>query len=595
MCSGDSTGEASVIVLNGVPPYNITWSNGATTDSIDSLAPNVYSITLFDSRGCGTFGNTTIEDAQPITLGLAPTDISCFGETDGTIDATVVGGKKPYAYSWSNGRTTQDIANLGVNNYVLTLTDANGCLVKDSAQIIQPTLVAASFAVNEIKCNGGTDGGIDLTVNGGVLPYSFNWSNGDTTEDLDSITSGGYTVIINDGNNCTLSTPLVIGVTEPDSLHFDSVIFACPAPGVDSTLVTVYPDGGTGGPYYISFDNGATYGALSDYDTYLKTDSTYLVWISDTNGCISIDPVSIYVNPTVVIDSIVYDPCSIAGGASQIQVYPNGGIGGNYQLSTDSGATYLAYGDYSENLTINSSYYIAVRDSLGCASMVDSIHIFDSLYINAIISSNYNGTDISCNGLSDGVVATVSGGGDSTYTYLWSNGDNNDSLLAVPANKYVVTLTDGNGCVAQDSVTLTEPGSITSSTSVLSNYNGQDVSCTGASDGMGFVTSSGGNGIHTYLWSNATTNDTLFNVGAGKYYVTITDANGCSELDSVVVSEPTPLVSTTSVISNYNGEDISCTGLSNGIAGVSVTGGTGAYTYLWSNATTNAILFKTPI
>ncbi|MBK6821431.1 MAG: SprB repeat-containing protein [Bacteroidetes bacterium] len=137
----------------------------------------------------------------------------CNSGTTGTIDLTVSGGTLPYGYNWSNGSTTEDLTGLSVGNYTVTVTDGNGCTATLSIAIAEPVALALSETHTDVLCNSGTTGTIDLTVSGGILPYGYNWSNGSTTEDINSLSVGSYTVTVTDGNGCTAT--LSIAIAEP--------------------------------------------------------------------------------------------------------------------------------------------------------------------------------------------------------------------------------------------------------------------------------------------------------------------------------------------------------------------------------------------
>lgn len=189
------------------------------------------------------------------------------------------------------------------------------------------------------------------------------------------------------------------------------------------------------------------------------------------------------------------------------------------------------------------------------------------LSVNLVIDST-----VSCNGAADGGATALASGGISPYTYLWSNSDTNSSTTGLLAGVYTVTITDANAVSLIDSITITEPNNLTATITIDSN-----VSCHGGSDGMLSVTANGGTSPYTYSWSNSATNDSLNNVTAGLYVVTVTDANSCTTSDSAIVSQPTALSVTTTVVNN-----VSINGGNNGKAYATATGGTAPYTYAWA-------------
>ena len=194
---------------------------------------------------------------------------------------------------------------------------------------------------------------------------------------------------------------------------------------------------------------------------------------------------------------------------------------------------------------------------------------------SASISAQIN---VSCNGLSDGSLTASSTNGTSPYTYLWSNGGTTATVSSLVAGTYTVTMTDDNGLTATSSSTITEPAVLVAATVVDSN-----TTCNGYSDGGATASATGGTAAYSYAWSNGATTASITGVVAGSYHVTITDANGCVSTSSVIITEPAALVAATVVDSNS-----SCNGFSDGGVSASATGGTGAYSYAWSNGATSA-------
>ncbi len=194
------------------------------------------------------------------------------------------------------------------------------------------------------------------------------------------------------------------------------------------------------------------------------------------------------------------------------------------------------------------------------------------------IASGVVDSNVSCNGGNDGGATASATGGTAPYTYVWSNAATTASIVGVAAGTYDVTITDANGCTDEASVIITEPAGLVASGVVDAN-----VSCNGGSNGGATASATGGTAPYTYVWSNAATTASIVGVAAGTYDVTITDANGCTDEASVIITEPAGLVASGVVDAN-----VSCNGGSNGGATASATGGTAPYTYVWSNAATTA-------
>ena len=271
------------------------------------------------------------------------------------------------------------------------MEDANGCIIKDSATINEPALLESTYEVTNVTCNAGNDASINFEPNGGTLPYSFLWSNSEITEDIDNLTAGGYSVQLTDANGCKIIPPVIIGISEPDSIKIDSFNIDCPIPGSGVSEVTIVPEGGALDPYQISYDNGNTFNTIGEYSTNLPLDNIYSIIIKDTNECISHIADTISINPQIIIDSINYQKCFAKNeNSGEVQVFTSGGNGGLYSISYNNGGTFSTSGNYSDNLLIDNSYIIIAKDSLDCLSAPDTINIPDSIHIDAFITSNYN-------------------------------------------------------------------------------------------------------------------------------------------------------------------------------------------------------------
>ncbi|PVW13160.1 hypothetical protein DDV96_13715, partial [Marixanthomonas spongiae] len=223
--------------------------------------------------------------------------------------------------------------------------------------------------------------------------------------------------------------------------------------------------------------------------------------------------------------------------------------------------SYTAAGEYTVTLTASNSG--------GNDSTTETIRI--SSPINASISSQ---TNVSCNGGTNGSATVTASGGISPYSYSWApSGGNNATATGLSAGSYTVTVTDDNGCTDTVNVTITEPTALVASANVDSN-----VSCNGGSDGSATATANGGTSSYTYSWApSGGNNATATGLQAGTYTVTITDANGCVDTDSVTITEPTVLNATITAQT-----DASCPGGSDGSATVTANGGTTPYSYSWA-------------
>jgi outer membrane protein OmpA-like peptidoglycan-associated protein len=208
-CNSDSSGIINVTVREGTAPYKFEWSNGATTEDIRNVAAGDYSLTITEGNGCKTVLNATIEQPTMFYASIKDVkDVKCFGNTTGAVTVDASGGVTPYTFNWSNGSTEQNIFDVGADSYSVMVTDANGCIRTLNAEIEEPPLLTMRIdSVYNVKCCGDKSGAIFITVEGGVEPYQYKWSNGETTQDITNLELGVYTVEVTDANGCTVATP----------------------------------------------------------------------------------------------------------------------------------------------------------------------------------------------------------------------------------------------------------------------------------------------------------------------------------------------------------------------------------------------------
>jgi len=223
-----NNGTASLIV-NGTLPYTYLWSNGATSSSLSNLSPNTYIVTVTDSIGCTNNTSVTINalNCPTFDVSVNSIDASCNDSANGRlIINSVQNGTSPYTYLWSTGITDSVANNLTSGNYSLTVTDNNGCPFNETYTINAPAALSATSIITNTSSVNANDGSIELTISGGILPYSFDWSNNANTQNIYSLPIGNYNLTIVDNNNCQLTLsnlqidngclPVLIQNTQPN-------------------------------------------------------------------------------------------------------------------------------------------------------------------------------------------------------------------------------------------------------------------------------------------------------------------------------------------------------------------------------------------
>lgn len=606
-CFGLSDGSIDLSVSNGSPTYTYLWSNGATSQDISGLPVGTYNVMITDLNGCTLPSTITLVEPTALTQSVSAftypsgTNISCFGLSDGSIDLAIGGGNPGYTYVWNTGAFSEDLTGLSAGTYSVIATDINGCTIPSSITLVEPSILTQSVSSptfiggNNISCFGFNDGSIDLTIGGGSPGYTYLWSNGGVTQDLATLIAGTYNVTVTDINGCQITSSITL--TEPTPLAYSEVLSIYPGgfnvTGCDNNgSIDLTVSGSTPG-YFYSWSNGAPTQDISNLPG-----GTYTVTITDVNGCQLVVDTTLTVAPVVTtVASVVSDyngqdiSCFGASDGS-VTVVPGGGVPGyTYQWSSVSNANVST--TQTPTGLPSGTYTVTATDVNGCTSTT-TVTLVDPpvLNTNVVVSTNYNGQDISCFGASDGGIDLSVVGGTPGYTYSWTNPLGNTFSAVqdpngLPAGPYQVVVTDVNGCIINAGITLTEPLELTGVADVTSNYNGEDVSCYDYTDGSITVVTTGGTPGYSYQWTNSAGNAIgsgvdQNNVGAGIYQVQITDVNGCITTEPVVVTEPEQLIMIPIIVSNYFGQAVSCEGATDGIVDAYVDGGTPTYAYSWN-------------
>lgn len=554
-CNGNTTGAIDITPAGGTAPYTFAWSDASTDEDISGLAAGSYTVTITDFNSCVDSFTYVITQPQPLVLSETHNDETCGGAADGSIDLTVTGGTGPYTYSWSNGQTTQDISSLPGGLYNVNVTDANGCNATLSVTIVAGGNLTLSLTVINSTC-GDNNGQIDLTVSGSVGPYTVQWSSGEGTEDIFNLPPGSYTAVVTEtGSGCIDSiTTTVSDVGGPDIVGVVTDASSCIAP---DGMIDITVTGGSGTYTYSWMPGGSTNEDLTGVPI-----GTYTVTVNDqVTGCTSLATFNVDdANPVLVGINITDPDCGINNGA--IDITPSGGTPGYTFLWSTSAVTEDVSGLGS------GVYNVTVTDQNGCTGVeVITLSENSSPTVSAVVS------DISCPGLTDGAIDLTISGGSGSYSFAWSNGATTEDISGLSANTYIVVVEDLiSGCQSVQSYTVGLPGPFIQTIDIT------HVTCNGDANGAIDITVTGGNMPYSYLWSpgNEVTED-LSGLSGGNYQVNVTDNNGCTVASPVLtVDEPAALLVTETHV------DATCT-QSNGSIDITVTGGTVTYSYAWSN------------
>ncbi len=227
-CFGQTDGSFSMAVSGGVAPYASFWNNGDTVSVTTNLSVGNYPMTITDAAGCSATATVAITQPAVLTNTISVADVSCFGQNDGVVSATVSGGTMPYTYSWDNGQTTSAATNLAAGNYSVAITDNNGCTSTGTAVITQPGALSAGFTASTYTLDIALGSDVTFT-NGssGAVTYQWNFGDGSpldvSVNPIHSYTAtGSYTVtLISSDGPCsdTTTASIVVVNSNPTGLN----------------------------------------------------------------------------------------------------------------------------------------------------------------------------------------------------------------------------------------------------------------------------------------------------------------------------------------------------------------------------------------
>lgn len=556
-CTGQNNGSASVDVNGGTAPYLFSWNPGGETgNSISNIVAGNYSVNITDANGCLTSSSIVITEPAPLAVNInLISNVSCNDGSDGSITVNVTGGTAPYIYQWNPGNSNSAVANnLSAGYYSILVTDANGCTATITATVTEPSPLSATINSVATSCFGGSDGSASVIASGGTLPYDYSWSDGSYSSNIGGLTAGNYSVIITDAKSCTFSVST--SVIEPTKINLvmTSTNSSC---GNANGSATVVASGGTSPYYYIWNIPTSTTATLSNI-----TAGAYSVTVEDENGCIANSSVGVSNNTAPVINTpVVTDVTCPGGNNGAVNITFTGGASPfTYSWSPSGGnlqnASSLSAGTYT----------ITIRDKHHCLA-VKSVTITDPPDFQLDVYS----TAVKCNGGNDGNAWVQATGGTGTYNYFWNNGAVTDTITNVSAGIYSVKITDQKGCTSTSMTSVIQPQLLSANIN-----NSIPVTCFGRSDGSATVAVSGGIPPYSYSWNpTGQSTPTASSLAAGNYSVTVTDNNGCTTIAAITITEPSEFISQTISLPGTCDDP-------NGVATVSLTGGTQPYSYLWN-------------
>lgn len=573
-CYGGSNGTATAMATGGTAPYSYSWFTSAGSSlsqfgiSATNLPAGQYYVLVTDAHGCTvTSALTTITQPTAVTASVTANPVTCFGLCNGTAQVVAGGGNGGYVYSWNDPLTQHSATaqNLCSGSYTVLVTDMLGCQMIASGTVTQPTPLTLNNTVVNANCFQA-DGQGCVTASGGTGPYQYFWPNSFQGSCQMGLFANSYVVTATDANGCSQQIAVdVQNVPGPVAGIINAQDVSCF--GVCDGSATVGIVGGSSGPFTVQWDAG-TGSQISPTASNLCA-GIYGVQITDTNGCSASTSVTIVEPPILLVNTTSTDPLcnNSCNGTAYVDV-----VGGTttyaYQWVNSTGIT-IGNNDSIANLCAG-TYSILVTDAHGCQE--GETFILDN---PPLLTGSSTIQNVSCFGSCDGQMSVTPLGGTSPYTVSWGTNAGNQqtpTAYGLCNGAYTATVTDFNGCTVLVNNVVSQPAQIQ-----IGILNMQDVLCYGQCNGFIEVLASGGQAPYQYNWSNGMTGSMAQNLCVGTYCVTVTDVNGCSEILCVDVTQPSPLQA------NLTTVNVSCFGACNGEALAQPSGGTGPYSYSWSN------------
>lgn len=549
--------------------YSLDNVNWQSSNVFSGLAKGTYNIRVRDKYGCTNAAAlpVTLKDPEPVVVTPKVTQISCYGEADGSVTVTASGGTNSFTYSM-DGITFLNINtfdNLAEGSYTVWAKDSKGSTASANFTVVMPAVLNISVSSQkDALCKGMANGQIVVTASGGTgaLKYALN-TDPFQAQTTFAVPAGQYTVTVIDSNGCSKATPQ-INIAEPaQAVTVNAITTAVNCYGEANGSISAAAANGAG-PYQYQLNSGAwqTSGVFSGLAA-----GVYTVNVKDNNACPATQSNINITQPTalaIVQDTLTNATCFNAADGS-IKVSAAGGTGIVQYFISTAPAVPNSTGIF--NGLVAGSYAITAKDEHNCSATLN-VQIGQPV----LLQLSANVTNANCYGNANGLVSLQAAGGTAPYQYSQDGiaFGNSNIFNNLPAGNYTYYVKDSHGCIASTPVTITQPAAVAFTATV------SDVLCQGSATGSITVSATGGTGAYRYNVDGDPfqSGNLLNNIPAGNRLVGVMDANGCVKTSNVFVDEPAAL--TLQVVSQ---QSVSCFGGSDGSFMLQGGGGAGSYRY----------------
>lgn len=531
-------------------------------------------------NGCtGTEFTVTVQVKATLNVQVSKTDIVCFGDNTGKLAASVSGGMPfkgnvPYQIQWTYPNGTKvnaaAIQNLTAGEYHLLVRDSLGLTHTSSHTLTQNEKLTITFdKVKMLSCFASNNGTIETLVAGGKAPYRFSWTKNNsafsTERNLQQLLVGNYQLTVTDDNGCVAVSEIVT-ITQPSPISIelinktDNLCF-----GDNQGAISVNVSGGT------AFNNNKQYNFRWTGPNAFVSESMnisnllagdYQLEVTDANACTAYFNVTIAQPTEISLSSTVVSESCYGSNDATVTVHVSGGVAPYSAVWSN-----LATGFVQNNLTAG-KYSVQVTDANNCVKTIDIEVVKDSVFsISPVV------TQITCNAQRNASIVLNIHSKYPNVKVRWAdNPTAGNARYNLSAGIYTVNITNGTSCEINESFAIYEPSPIRITGTVK-----DAMSCSDQSTGTISVVVSGGTAPYVYRWSNGATTPEVNGLDGGDYFVTVTDANGCSAIEQFKVVRPLPIKITFDTKYSVN----PTTNIVTLTQEAKVSGGIPPYTYQW--------------
>lgn len=584
-CDGIDDG-AIKIVVNDDLDYDFLWAlDPAVTDScLTDMPAGDYLLTITAPDMCQVDTLITLPTTERIFVNSQVLSSACVGSESGAISLDISGENPLFFVEWSNEVSMFANEQAGINNlspgvYFTTITDDLGCIKTLDSLVINenPEIEIIEENITHNTCFDGEFGSIEVSLQGGSGIYGTEWSNSVSQTTInENLLAGEYMLTVTDDNGC-VKVSKVFEIFQPDSFQIITNLIdanECVTNLVDSLCVSV---SGATAPYIYEWSNGETNTCILDQPT-----GEYSLTVTDANDCEGIvegikipDPVEDLKLNYPLSDSLFLD-CPDSEGTYLLNV--EGGIA-PYQFIWSHGEMDTINNNSLEVIGLDAGVCnVTLTDNRGCVIVSDSIHVFRPDSIDILITEV---EEVGCKGGQNGEIHIQVTGGTPDYSFEWFNemnalyGIEQNLLDTVKAGFYTVEIRDANDCFSTfEEIEVIEPDSVLNIFPLLS----RDTICFGEDNGFIDISPSGGYAPYSFEWENGAQTADIFNLSAGSYGLTMTDAGDCE-----FILQPYFITESTAPITLENSaiQDVDCFDNGNGSIDVTFSGGWQPLEYEW--------------